>query len=33
MDFIWGTSKTKDGSGYGLAHILERREHKRYLMA
>ncbi|WQV36460.1 DUF3519 domain-containing protein [Helicobacter pylori] len=26
IDFVWGTPKTKDGVGYGLAHILERRE-------
>ncbi|WP_049819150.1 DUF3519 domain-containing protein [Helicobacter pylori] len=26
MDFVWGTPKTKDSVGYGLAHILERRE-------
>ncbi len=26
IDFVWGTPKTKDSSGYGLAHILERRE-------
>ncbi|WP_154548837.1 DUF3519 domain-containing protein, partial [Helicobacter pylori] len=26
MDFVWGTPKTKDSNGYGLAHILERRE-------
>ncbi|WP_231902838.1 PBECR3 domain-containing polyvalent protein [Helicobacter pylori] len=26
MDFVWGTKKTKDSSGYGLVHILERRE-------
>nr|WP_237737791.1 hypothetical protein [Helicobacter pylori] len=26
MDFVWGTKKTKDSVGYGLAHILERRE-------
>ncbi|WP_425333720.1 DUF3519 domain-containing protein [Helicobacter pylori] len=26
MDFVWGTPKTKDSVGYGLAHIIERRE-------
>ncbi|UOR72793.1 DUF3519 domain-containing protein [Helicobacter pylori] len=26
MDFVWGTPKTKDSSGYGLAHIIELRE-------
>ncbi|WQT57225.1 DUF3519 domain-containing protein [Helicobacter pylori] len=26
IDFVWGTTKTKDSSGYGLAHILEKRE-------
>ncbi|MDU9793723.1 DUF3519 domain-containing protein, partial [Helicobacter pylori] len=26
IDFVWGTPKTKDSVGYGLAHILERRE-------
>ncbi|WQY36043.1 DUF3519 domain-containing protein [Helicobacter pylori] len=26
MDFVWGTPKTKDSNGYGLAHILEKRE-------
>ncbi|WQW46065.1 DUF3519 domain-containing protein [Helicobacter pylori] len=26
IDFVWGTPKTKDSNGYGLAHILERRE-------
>ncbi|WP_373367249.1 DUF3519 domain-containing protein [Helicobacter pylori] len=25
MDFVWGTPKTKDSNGYGLAHIIERR--------
>ncbi len=25
IDFVWGTPKTKDSDGYGLAHILERR--------
>ncbi|WQW19993.1 DUF3519 domain-containing protein [Helicobacter pylori] len=25
IDFVWGTPKTKDSSGYGLAHIIERR--------
>ncbi|MCQ2769569.1 DUF3519 domain-containing protein, partial [Helicobacter pylori] len=25
IDFVWGTPKTKDSNGYGLAHILERR--------
>ncbi|WP_244757111.1 DUF3519 domain-containing protein [Helicobacter pylori] len=25
MDFVWGTPKTKDSVGYGLAHIIERR--------
>ncbi len=33
IDFVWGTPKTKDSNGYGLVHILERREYKRYLMA
>uniref|UniRef100_UPI0038FBF2F6 putative barnase/colicin E5 family endoribonuclease n=1 Tax=Helicobacter pylori TaxID=210 RepID=UPI0038FBF2F6 len=28
IDFVWGTPKTKDSVGYGLAHIIERREHK-----
>ncbi|WP_341533912.1 DUF3519 domain-containing protein, partial [Helicobacter pylori] len=26
IDFVWGTPKTKDSDGYGLAHILEKRE-------
>ncbi|WQY44563.1 DUF3519 domain-containing protein [Helicobacter pylori] len=26
MDFVWGTPKTKDSVGYGLVHILEKRE-------
>ncbi|WP_434063024.1 DUF3519 domain-containing protein, partial [Helicobacter pylori] len=26
IDFVWGTPKTKDSNGYGLAHVLERRE-------
>ncbi|WP_425333764.1 DUF3519 domain-containing protein [Helicobacter pylori] len=26
MDFVWGTKKTKDSVGYGLAHIIERIE-------
>ncbi|WP_143431835.1 DUF3519 domain-containing protein, partial [Helicobacter pylori] len=26
IDLVWGTPKTKDSSGYGLAHILEKRE-------
>ncbi len=26
IDFVWGTPKTKDINGYGLAHILEKRE-------
>ncbi|MFP6116129.1 DUF3519 domain-containing protein, partial [Helicobacter pylori] len=26
IDLVWGTPKTKDSVGYGLAHILERRE-------
>ncbi|WP_231223757.1 DUF3519 domain-containing protein [Helicobacter pylori] len=25
IDLVWGTPKTKDSEGYGLAHILERR--------
>ncbi|GAA8860798.1 hypothetical protein DUHN8_14240 [Helicobacter pylori] len=25
IDFVWGTPKTKDSVGYGLAHIIERR--------
>ncbi len=25
IDFVWGTPKTKDSNGYGLAHIIERR--------
>lgn len=25
IDLVWGTPKTKDSDGYGLAHILERR--------
>ncbi|WQS50559.1 DUF3519 domain-containing protein [Helicobacter pylori] len=26
IDFVWGTKKTKDSSGYGLAHIIESQE-------
>ncbi|MFP6151816.1 DUF3519 domain-containing protein, partial [Helicobacter pylori] len=26
IDLVWGTPKTKESVGYGLAHILERRE-------
>ncbi|WP_258220024.1 DUF3519 domain-containing protein [Helicobacter pylori] len=26
IDLVWGTPKTKDSVGYGLAHVLERRE-------
>ncbi|WRG74545.1 DUF3519 domain-containing protein [Helicobacter pylori] len=26
IDFVWGTPKTKESNGYGLAHILEKRE-------
>ncbi|GAA7791525.1 hypothetical protein JP0177_08440 [Helicobacter pylori] len=26
IDFVWGTPKTKDSNGYGLAHIIESRE-------
>nr|WP_231626637.1 DUF3519 domain-containing protein [Helicobacter pylori] len=26
IDFVWETPKTKDSAGYGLAHILEKRE-------
>ncbi|WP_187937989.1 DUF3519 domain-containing protein [Helicobacter pylori] len=26
IDFVWGTPKTKDSVGYGLVHVLERRE-------
>ncbi|STP04604.1 tetrahydrofolate dehydrogenase/cyclohydrolase, NAD(P)-binding domain protein [Helicobacter acinonychis] len=26
IDFVWGTAKTKDSNGYGLAHISEKRE-------
>ncbi|WP_256699214.1 DUF3519 domain-containing protein, partial [Helicobacter pylori] len=26
MDFVWGTPKTKDSVGYGLAHIIESQE-------
>ncbi|MFB1302575.1 DUF3519 domain-containing protein, partial [Helicobacter pylori] len=26
IDFVWGTPKTKDSNGYGLAHILEKRK-------
>ncbi len=26
IDFVWGTPKTKDSNGYGLAHILEKKE-------
>ncbi|MGN8530469.1 DUF3519 domain-containing protein, partial [Helicobacter pylori] len=25
IDLVWGTPKTKDSNGYGLAHIIERR--------
>ncbi|RVZ68305.1 DUF3519 domain-containing protein, partial [Helicobacter pylori] len=28
IDLVWGTPKTKDSNGYGLAHILERREQR-----
>ncbi|MFP6011158.1 DUF3519 domain-containing protein, partial [Helicobacter pylori] len=28
IDFVWGTPKTKDSVGYGLAHILESRENQ-----
>ncbi|WRB11174.1 DUF3519 domain-containing protein [Helicobacter pylori] len=28
IDFVWGTPKTKDSVGYGLVHIIERREQK-----
>ncbi len=30
IDFVWGTPKTKDSVGYGLAHILERREQQAF---
>ncbi|WQX03049.1 DUF3519 domain-containing protein [Helicobacter pylori] len=30
MDFVWGTPKTKDSVGYGLAHVLERREQQAF---
>ncbi|MGL2459733.1 DUF3519 domain-containing protein [Helicobacter pylori] len=30
MDFVWGTPKTKDSVGYGLAHIIERREQQAF---
>ncbi|GAA9324809.1 hypothetical protein BTM401_04450 [Helicobacter pylori] len=26
IDFVWGTPKTKDSVGYGLAHIIEKQE-------
>ncbi len=26
IDFVWGIPKTKESVGYGLAHVLERRE-------
>ncbi len=26
IDLVWGTPKTKESVGYGLAHVLERRE-------
>ncbi|MGL2894640.1 DUF3519 domain-containing protein, partial [Helicobacter pylori] len=26
IDFVWGTPKTKESVGYGLAHILEKRK-------
>ncbi|MFP6184683.1 DUF3519 domain-containing protein, partial [Helicobacter pylori] len=26
IDLVWGTPKTKESNGYGLAHILEKRE-------
>ncbi|WP_033589169.1 DUF3519 domain-containing protein, partial [Helicobacter pylori] len=26
IDFVWGTPKTKDSNGYGLVHIIEKRE-------
>ncbi|GAA8131657.1 hypothetical protein NP0148_14430 [Helicobacter pylori] len=26
IDFVWGVPKTKDSNGYGLAHIIEKRE-------
>ncbi|WP_157808155.1 DUF3519 domain-containing protein, partial [Helicobacter pylori] len=26
IDFVWGTPKTKESNGYGLAHIIEKRE-------
>ncbi|WP_088296760.1 DUF3519 domain-containing protein, partial [Helicobacter pylori] len=28
IDFVWGMPKTKDSVGYGLAHIIERREQR-----
>ncbi|GAA9267187.1 hypothetical protein TH0156_07990 [Helicobacter pylori] len=28
IDFVWGTPKTKDSVGYGLAHIIESRENQ-----
>ncbi|WQS99654.1 DUF3519 domain-containing protein [Helicobacter pylori] len=28
IDFVWGTPKTKDSNGYGLAHVLESRENQ-----
>ncbi|GAA7547116.1 hypothetical protein MMM127_12850 [Helicobacter pylori] len=28
IDFVWGTPKTKDSNGYGLAHIHNRKERK-----
>ncbi|RVY89194.1 DUF3519 domain-containing protein, partial [Helicobacter pylori] len=30
IDFVWGTPKTKDSVGYGLAHIIERREQQAF---
>ncbi|RVZ70141.1 hypothetical protein EC592_08230, partial [Helicobacter pylori] len=30
IDFVWGTPKTKDSVGYGLAHVLERREQQAF---
>ncbi|GAA8308648.1 hypothetical protein HpKG86_14700 [Helicobacter pylori] len=28
IDFVWGTPKTKDSDGYGLAYIIYRKERK-----
>ncbi|RVZ95593.1 DUF3519 domain-containing protein, partial [Helicobacter pylori] len=28
IDFVWGTPKTKESVGYGLAHIIESRENQ-----